>query len=655
MKQKKTGKPRKRPRSGPPKDILTFQNELLQDFVNNIPDSIYFKDIEGRIVFANASYVKCLGLSPQDVLGKTDFDLLPAHLAERIQRDTQKVIRSRKPLIDKVDKVATPQGEVSYMSSTMIPRFNARNKCIGVMGIMRDITKRLQFEWLQEEWLVMEKKLLMLEDMNRVKSEFVSAVSHEIRTPLAIIKQLFLLIYDETAGSINNQQRELLVKANNNIDRLQHIIEELLDISRIEGQKFRLSYSLVKIKDLLQSNAPFFKEFADAKGITLKYRLPKKDINVFIDPERVQQIITNLINNAIKFTPEKGTVIVELKVLNTKIRIGVLDDGIGIPEEDVPRVFDRFVQVTDDDGTKKKGIGLGLTIVKALVEKHGGEIWVESTKGQGSKFYFTLPMFYTTNLVNKNVRKKINALLSQKKSVSLINLLVVNYADFQERVDVGATRLFQELRKIVVYASRQVFKSSSDDDFVFVSNMKAGVLTVVFPYSAREEPMFCDLIRQRIKHYLVKNSLNEIFMALGLVSYSNDFDAYEQPERKNFSIKEFYIGSEMRLYKRIKYLASAEVHSPKKPVTVALTQDLSLGGICCKMDFSLKTDDEVKIVVPLIKTKSKLTAHGRVAWIARVDSLSGKFTSQYKIGVEFTDLNKRNRSLLAKELRLYYE
>ncbi len=626
--------------------------------MNHIPDAIYFKDLQGRFIFINAAGARGLGLTPDAVLGKTDQEVFPPRLAKRLVKDSQNVIKSGKAIVDRIDKLtALPgAGEDLYFSTTLIPRFDHRNKCIGVMGLTRDVSKRMQFEHLREKWLPMEKKLLMLEEMTRVKSDFISAVSHEIRTPLAIVKQLFMLIYDETAGPINNQQRELLVKANNNnIDRLQHIIEELLDISRIEGQKFSLSYSLIKMKDFLLDSAPFFKEFAAEKQIAIEYRLPKQDIAVFVDPERVQQIITNLINNAIKFTPPQGKITVEVKILKSKVRIGVLDNGPGIPKEDLFRIFERFVQVSTSDGAKRKGIGLGLTIVKALVEKHGGEIWVESEEGKGSRFFFTLPRFYTTNILPRNIRTKINALLEKRKSVSLVNLLVVNLEDFQKRLDIDKRQLFREVRKIITQSGKDAFKRFSARDYIYVTNFKDGAVSVIFPYAIKEEPIFCDLIRQRIKNYFVKNSLKEIFIALGLVSYTSE-SVRGEFDSQNFHIKELYIGSEMRLFKRIQYQVKVHVTAGRGKNFVADTQDLSLGGICLITQAPLATDAQIDLVIPLLKTRKKISVQGRVAWVSHWDEHSmTKFADRYQTGIEFTGVDKKKRDMLAKELRLYYE
>jgi len=191
-----------------------------------------------------------------------------------------------------------------------------------------------------------EKKVEMLEGMNRLKSEFISSVSHELRTPLAIIKQLVSLIYDGTVGEINSKQKEILMKTGNNIKRLKKIIDEVLDISRIERGALKFNYTLINLNDLIEESADFFKGIAKDRGIDLSYKVPNKQVNIFIDCDRVNQIIFNLIDNAIKFTEDQGKIRIEIKILETKVRIGVIDTGIGVTKAGMNELFNKFVQVS---------------------------------------------------------------------------------------------------------------------------------------------------------------------------------------------------------------------------------------------------------------------------------------------------------------------
>ena len=635
---------------------MAARYQLLRDFFDQIPDALFFKDQQGRYLLVNAAMGRRVGLAPEQILGKTDSQIFAPSHSERILRDDQDVQRTGQPIIDKVDQEKAPNGEVRYLSTTLIPHYDPSAKLRGVMGMTRDVTRRLQFERLREERLLMERKLLMLEDMNRVKSDFVSAVSHELRTPLAIVKQLFMLVYDETAGPINDQQRELLVKANVNIDRLKNIIDELLDISRIEGNKFSLSYSLVNLNELLKESQPFFEQLAAERRIELRYQIPSEEILLFVDAERLQQIVTNLINNAIKFTPDEGRIIVEVAVLRTKVRIGVFDNGPGIPADDLPKIFWKFVQLPGrDEGVKNTGIGLGLSIVKSLVEKHGGEIWAESAAGEGSKFFFTLPRFYTADALHKKVRDQINVFLANKQNVSLVNMLVLNYADFKRRVDIQPKELFANIKEIVGQVLRET-QSREAAEALVLSDLRSGICSVILPGTCLgDDSMFCDLVRQRIKKYFIANALNEVFIALGYVYYSNDVPVREGVG-SNLNIQEIYIGSEMRLFKRIRYHAEAEVTAPGRNRMVVETQDLSMGGLCFVSSEPFSTDDRVELAFTLLKKDIRVKATGRVSWTRRMDPSPGDAAGgTYRIGVEFTKLSAKDRQALSKELKLYYE
>ena len=164
---------------------------------------------------------------------------------------------------------------------------NSKTKEVNSKKIRKDI----QLQQFEKEKSRIQKKLQELEEINKLKSEFVAVVSHELRTPMTIIGQLVELLYDETAGSINDDQREILRKAKNNVKRLKGMIDELLDISKIESTRFKLRYSLVNFNNLLKDSSRFFKKLAEDKGINLSYHLPKNEITLFIDPERINQVI----------------------------------------------------------------------------------------------------------------------------------------------------------------------------------------------------------------------------------------------------------------------------------------------------------------------------------------------------------------------------
>ncbi len=314
---------------------------LLQDLMDNTPDVIYFKDRKGRLILVNRAHAKGLGVTPQQVIGKTDFDIFSRERACKMLEDDMRVIKTGKPIIDKVERATRADGIDNYVSTTKVPRYDEKGNIIGLIGITRDITKRMQLERFRCEKEIIEKKLQTQEELNKLKSDFVSAVSHELRTPLAIVKEAVSLLSDEITGSVNDKQREVLVKAGNNIERLKRIIDELLDISRIESGKIKLRYSLINLNDLLKESEDFFVRQAQNQGVKLEYPLPKKQVNIFIDAERINQVISNLLDNAIKYTPGGGRVLISVKYYKDRKEIEFLikDSGAGIPPDQQHRVF----------------------------------------------------------------------------------------------------------------------------------------------------------------------------------------------------------------------------------------------------------------------------------------------------------------------------
>ena len=640
-------------------EVLLYKYQLLMDFMDTFPDVIYFKDAQGRLILVNKAHADGIGLKPEQIVGKTDFDIFPRERAERMHEDDQFVLKTGKPIIDKIERGTRPDGVDNYVSTTKIPRFDDKGNVVGLIGITRDVTKRMQFERLREEKVSIEKRLEMLEDMNKIKSEFVSAVSHELRTPLAIIKQLMMLIYEETAGPINNKQREILVKARHNVERLKNIIDELLDISRIEAKMFNLRYSLVNLIDLFQDSEQYFKELAAEKRIKVEYKFPKHEVNIFIDPERIVQVITNLLNNAIKFTEETGRITVDVKILETKVRVGIIDTGVGIAKDEISRVFDKFVQVSSVEGQEMKGIGLGLSIVKELVERHGGEIWIESQVGVGSKFYFTLPLFYTNNVLERAVKDKINHLLEKNGiNVYLVNLQVVNYKDFRKKLKVGHTKFLKELRRIIDETFKEFFRGKKEKDQIVLAETTRGRYSIIFPEEAAENVQaYCELLRRETKTYFLNNKIENVFIALGFRVYLPPKEGETKNKPASLNIKEIYIGSEIRNFKRINYKSDIEIFLGRNDSEVFQTIDISQGGICFLSKELLAIDREIKIRLKLLKIKKEISAKVRVAWIKKMERAPGEDATapNYKVGMEFSRVGKEEQKLLQEELKLYYE
>lgn len=629
-------------------------SDLLQDLMDNIPDVIYFKDRKGRLILVNRAHAKGLGLTPKQVIGKTDFDIFPRERACKMLEDDMHVIKTGKPIIDKVERATRADGIDNYVSTTKVPRYDEKGNIIGLIGITRDITKRMHLEQLKDEKESIEKKLEAAQELNKLKSEFISIVSHELRTPLAIVKEAVHLISDEVPGPVNQKQRDVLKNANSNIQRLKKLIDDLLDISRIEGERFKLHYSLVNLNELLEESSDFFKKLASQKGINLDYLLPKNQVNIFIDAERINQVISNLINNAIKFTEQGGNVKIEVKVMEDKVRVGVIDTGIGISKQDRDKLFHKFVQVSKNHEAQRQGVGLGIYIAKELIEMHGGEIWVESKLGVGSKFYFTLPRFYSKDFLDKHVREKINLYLNTGVSVYLINVLIVNFRKLRNKLRLNPVKFFEEI-KLIINDTLNNFKAGhKENPQVFFADRENAEISILFPQaSEKEATSLCAAVKDSTDKYLKEKKIEGVFVNLAILSYSPQGKPNTSRELlANLNIKKLYIGREIRHHKRFYYITDIEVLTSVDKKETAQTIDISEGGICFMSKAPLETDSLVQVRLRLPSEKHPLHIQTRVAWIKNIiENIRGSKAGNYKIGLEFIRLKKENKKALSKFIR----
>lgn len=632
-------------------DFSSLQDKysLLKDLMDHVPDVIYFKDRTGRLIMVNRSHAKGLGLKPEEVVGKTDFDIFPKDRAKKMTEDDLQVITTGKPIIDKIERATRVDGIDNYVSTTKIPRYNKKGQIIGLIGITRDITPRMQLKSTEEEKQRLQEKLAALEELNKLKSEFVSTVSHELRTPLSVVKEIVGVVSDGLAGKTTPKQKELFAKASNQIYRLQHIIEELLDISRIETGRMKLHYSLVNLNELIKDSSLWFKKLAQEKGINLEYRFAKKEIGIFVDAEKIIRATNNLIDNALKFTERGGRIVIESRPLENKVRVMVADSGIGIHKRDLPRLFNKFIQVSHIAGAEKKGIGLGLAIIKGIIEKHGGEIWAESKLGVGSKFYFTLPRFAVVDTLHKNMHAKINALLGEGKAIYLIHLFFVNYAEFKQAIKINPQKVKADLKALIEDVFNKLLTHQRDIFRMAELDIKGREYNIIFPEASEAKAdQACALLKARIDNYFKDNHIENIFVNVSYYPYYAQGTA--SAEIANFHVKKIHIALNKRRFKRYFYQGKLEISYPNSEVDSVETLDISQGGICFLTDRQLKTDEQVKARMVIPKHPHPLEARGKVAWIKPEQELTGKII-RYKVGMEFVRMKKQEKALLKRLLR----
>ncbi len=218
--------------------------------------------------------------------------------------------------------------------------------------------------------------------------EFTAMMVHELRAPLTVIRGTIDMFLKNPALATQPQGQELLLSTQNSVASLLAIVNDILDVAKIESGKFQINASRDKIQSLLPERERFFASMAKDKEITLKLQVDENLPEIFFDRDRLNQILNNLISNAVKYTPPKGEILVKAEKISNAVKISVIDNGAGIPSEKIPELFSKFKQFGKTDG----GTGLGLVIAKGIVEAHGGQIYAESKVGHGSTFSFTLPL-----------------------------------------------------------------------------------------------------------------------------------------------------------------------------------------------------------------------------------------------------------------------
>ena len=224
------------------------------------------------------------------------------------------------------------------------------------------------------------------------KSEFTSMVSHELRTPLTVIKESVGIVYDETAGPVNSDQKDFLETAKRNVDRLARLINDVLDYQKLEAHNVEFRMQEQDINDLLNEVGKSFQLPIKSKGLVLVLQLEPNLPKIYFDNDKITQVLTNYLNNAMKFTEKGAITIISEKVGDNSIKVSVKDSGIGIREEDFNKLFQSFSQISTGMGRQTGGTGLGLILCKKIIEFHKGKIGVESVYGQGTTFNFILPI-----------------------------------------------------------------------------------------------------------------------------------------------------------------------------------------------------------------------------------------------------------------------
>ena len=357
--------------------------EKLAVAVRQTADIVVITDKDGKIEYVNPAFENLTGYKLAEVIGGTSRILKSGKQDLNFYEQLWKTILSGKVfkgvLINK-----KKNGQLYYSEKTITPIKDKEGSITHFVATDKDITEHKR----AEEGLIRLNKELV--ELDRVKSDFINMTSHELRTPIAIIREGISQLVEGLRGEIAPEQKRFLSLSLNNINRLIRIVDSIFDISELEYGKPELKLEPTDIAVLAREIIANFSQQAKDKGIVIRENFPDKPVELIIDRERIRQVFTSLISNAINFT-EQGTIEVKIKGGGTAVECSISDTGSGIPERILPKIFDKFQQFDRRYGPGAKGVGLGLAITKAIVGLHKGTINVESKLNQGTTFTFSLP------------------------------------------------------------------------------------------------------------------------------------------------------------------------------------------------------------------------------------------------------------------------
>ena len=365
--------------------------ELFESYMAFIPGVAFVKDAEGRHVYANLLFEQTHGLAPGGALGKFDRDIFPPDTAERFRRHDLEVLSKGQP-VRSIDEQGA-RNEPEHWMWVKFPIADAAGRQL-VAGVAFNVTEQYQAEQALRASEERYRQLTgELEEVNRRKDEFLATLGHELRNPLAPLLTAAELLRMQPAPDAMTEQAVDVIRRQ--AEQMRRLIDDLLDVARITRGIVSLQMQRIDLRDAVQEVLRNVQSWLDAREHQLVVSVPAGPVYVRADRVRLEQVITNLLSNAAKFTPKRGRIEVTLERGEDTAIIRVADTGKGIPREMLARVFDLFTQVNPSIDRAEGGLGLGLTLVKRLTEMHGGVVEATSAgTGHGSEFTVRLPVVH---------------------------------------------------------------------------------------------------------------------------------------------------------------------------------------------------------------------------------------------------------------------
>lgn len=345
---------------------------MLETILNGISEGVLLISKNFKIVWANKALLESSGCKTEEIIGNYCYKITHHKnspcIAPHDICPIKRMMKTRKT-ITVVHKHFDKQGSVRFVEVTAYPVRNKRGKVLQFIHISKDITERIERE--------------------QQKSTFVANVAHEIKNPLTVIGESLNIVLEGIAGKLNSEQKRILESGKRGIERLTRLVINLLDISLIESGKIKIQKEKIDIKSFVNSILNDYEREIRKRKLVLKTYIPKDIGTLLADKDKLEQVIINILNNAIKYTSIGGSITLRLLRTKGKVQFEISDTGRGIVKKNLGKLFNKFERIMAEKG---EGTGLGLFISKSIIELHKGNIWVESEPGKGSKFYFTLPV-----------------------------------------------------------------------------------------------------------------------------------------------------------------------------------------------------------------------------------------------------------------------
>jgi PAS domain S-box-containing protein len=367
----------------------------FRELLEAAPDAIIEIDRDGRIVLLNLVTEKMFGYNREELLGKAVELLVPegVRAGHARYRESYWNHPATRPMGSGLSLEGCRRDGTRFPVEISLSPVRSEEG-LRITAVIRDTSERKraedQLRAMRENYTrELELRNREVERANQLKSEFLASMSHELRTPLHTVIGFAELLGEEIEGPLNEKQKRFISHIHKDSMHLLELINDILDLSRVESGRLRIEREVFDVAQSVEEALASTRPGATAKSISIDADIAVSTA-ILADRVRFKQILYNLLSNAVKFTPERGTIRVEAQLREEFVEISVSDTGIGIPKEQQEAIFDKFYQVGATTKGVREGTGLGLAITKALVENHGGRIWVKSELGKGSRFTFTI-------------------------------------------------------------------------------------------------------------------------------------------------------------------------------------------------------------------------------------------------------------------------